>query len=136
MLAKSAAPPPAVRAMRSVAYANVDLFRGQPWLQAGKPWSRPSQPRIGGAHERAPADHVHARALVHRGATRAPIRRAGFWSSRARDHTGQQKDLDGLIIADRLYCPLAESTRGAVGTDAACSAAQLRGNRKMGERDR
>jgi GT2 family glycosyltransferase len=29
--------PPAVRAMRSVAYANIDLFRGQRWLQAGKP---------------------------------------------------------------------------------------------------
>jgi glycosyltransferase involved in cell wall biosynthesis len=29
--------PPAVRGMRSVAYANVDLFRGQRWLQAGKP---------------------------------------------------------------------------------------------------
>src|SRR5262249_52459656 len=29
--------PPAVRAMRAVAYANVDLFRGQRWLQAGKP---------------------------------------------------------------------------------------------------
>lgn len=29
--------PPAVRAMRSLAYANVDLFRGQRWLQAGKP---------------------------------------------------------------------------------------------------
>jgi glycosyltransferase involved in cell wall biosynthesis len=29
--------PAAVRAMRSVAYANVDLFRGQRWLQAGKP---------------------------------------------------------------------------------------------------
>jgi len=28
--------PPVVRAMRSVAYANVDLFRGQRWLQAGK----------------------------------------------------------------------------------------------------
>jgi hypothetical protein len=62
---------PAARRARDAAYANVDLFRGQRWLQAGKPWSRPSQPRIGGAHERAPADHVHARALVHRGATRA-----------------------------------------------------------------
>jgi len=29
--------PPRVRAMRAAAYANVDLFRGQRWLQAGEP---------------------------------------------------------------------------------------------------
>src|SRR5262249_43501394 len=29
--------PPRVHAMRAAAYANVDLFRGQRWLQAGEP---------------------------------------------------------------------------------------------------
>ena len=69
--------PPAVRAMRSVAYANVDLFRGQRWLQAGKPGRAVRS--LGSAVRTSdhPGHHAHARGLVHRGATRARTLGAG-----------------------------------------------------------